>query len=852
MDIYTGVVENRMDPLKLGRCQVRVVGLHTHDKSKLKTEDLPWAYPMQPLNSAAMSGIGHAPVGIVEGTWVVVTFRDKDKQQPIILGSVGGIPQDFGAVDQDNDEMILTKDTGVATGALTDNSGNIVDTGTVTENTLTDTPDYSGARPSRDFSAVTNECTDLIKQYESLKFVSATDKEGQYSVGYGTTVIDGLTVTQNRRIRTEQQASAYLVADVNNNTLPAVKGLIRTLVTQSMIDALVSLANDRGISAVSNSKLIKELNAGRYLNAAARFGDLNKINGSVDAQLTRRRNAEKALFLSDGIPNVTGDLSPVQETETPVDEGKSTGMSDRGAALQLGFRDPKGKYPLYLKEPDTNRLARNESIGKTIVFKKEASRDKGVEIANSTETWEQSKIPYNTKYPYNKVFFSESGHVLEFDDTEYSERIHLYHKSGTFTEIDANGTQVNRIVGDGYEILERNGYVHIYGSQNVTIEGAQKVKVKNTLDLEVDGATTINIYNNATVNVSGSVDMSVKEDFKLKANTISLEASTINMNATTVNESASTMNVNASGTYNETVGTSHYRWNGTKYSYIGDDTYTVAVSGKTDHSCPTTRSGSIACVTANSAATASTTGLVVPVEPKVPQLPTFSELTVLTRGSETAQVYETPEEGNSDIYRAYQLTTGNLPSDEIDTGSQTQIYTAPLNSVDLLPQSCNLIQNMEKFSPSLVLSKHFTLGRLTSGGTRMPVDQFGLTKQEIVCNLKGLAENCLEPIIELYPNMVISSGFRRPGDVPNSSATSQHYLGQAADIVFPGFSRAEVFEVVKEIQQIIPYDQLLLEYSGSTTVWLHITFKYTGNRKTSFTMRDHKRVSNNGTYTLIT
>ena len=94
MQLYTGCVENRMDPLKLGRCQVRVVGVHNHNKSELPTEDLPWAYPMQPLTSAAMSGIGFSPVGPVEGTWVVISFRDEpENQHPIIMGTLGGIPK---------------------------------------------------------------------------------------------------------------------------------------------------------------------------------------------------------------------------------------------------------------------------------------------------------------------------------------------------------------------------------------------------------------------------------------------------------------------------------------------------------------------------------------------------------------------------------------------------------------------------------------------------------------------------------------------------------------------------------------------------------------------------------------
>ena len=69
------------------------------------------------------------------------------------------------------------------------------------------------------------------------------------------------------------------------------------------------------------------------------------------------------------------------------------------------------------------------------------------------------------------------------DDTENSERIHTYHKSGTYEEIDANGTKVTRIIGDKYEILERNGHLYIKGSADVTIDGDHHVKINNALNI---------------------------------------------------------------------------------------------------------------------------------------------------------------------------------------------------------------------------------------------------------------------------------------------------------------------------------------------------------------------------------
>jgi len=87
---WVGVVENRMDDLKSGRCQVRIFGDHTSNKDELPTKDLPWAIPMNPINSATISGKGVSPLGPVEGTWVVGWYLDgPDKQMPMMIGTIG-------------------------------------------------------------------------------------------------------------------------------------------------------------------------------------------------------------------------------------------------------------------------------------------------------------------------------------------------------------------------------------------------------------------------------------------------------------------------------------------------------------------------------------------------------------------------------------------------------------------------------------------------------------------------------------------------------------------------------------------------------------------------------------------
>lgn len=83
---WMGIVENRNDPLKLGRCQVRIFGWHSEEKTLIPTSDLPWAQPVIPLNDTSN-------VKAKEGDCVFGFFMDSnDAQFPVMLGIMPGIP----------------------------------------------------------------------------------------------------------------------------------------------------------------------------------------------------------------------------------------------------------------------------------------------------------------------------------------------------------------------------------------------------------------------------------------------------------------------------------------------------------------------------------------------------------------------------------------------------------------------------------------------------------------------------------------------------------------------------------------------------------------------------------------
>ena len=56
----------------------------------------------------------------------------------------------------------------------------------------------------------------------------------------------------------------------------------------------------------------------------------------------------------------------------------------------------------------------------------------------------EPKTAYNAQYPLNNVYQSAGGHVIEIDDTPASERIHVYHSSGSYIEMGPNGDIISR------------------------------------------------------------------------------------------------------------------------------------------------------------------------------------------------------------------------------------------------------------------------------------------------------------------------------------------------------------------------------------------------------------------------
>lgn len=102
---FFGIVEDRNDPLQIGRVRVRIYGIHTDSKLNIASADLPWAQVLLPTTSAGVSGMG-TQHGLVEGSTVFGFFRDADTcQDPVVVASSAGYPTS-GTKETVTDELI--------------------------------------------------------------------------------------------------------------------------------------------------------------------------------------------------------------------------------------------------------------------------------------------------------------------------------------------------------------------------------------------------------------------------------------------------------------------------------------------------------------------------------------------------------------------------------------------------------------------------------------------------------------------------------------------------------------------------------------------------------------------------
>ena len=219
---------------------------------------------------------------------------------------------------------------------------------------------------------------------------------------------------------------------------------------------------------------------------------------------------------------VMGFFRDATACQEPVVMGTFNGYPTDRPNTSLGFSDPSGVHPIEINEPDTSRLARGDTRSalyqqrlnginsghRQDVAPEDDETGRGLaSYANKTlpwgeGSWQASPLPYNARYPYNRTNQTESGHVIELDDTPDAERILIFHRKDTFIEFHPDGTL----------------QIHVYNKGEVLVD--------RDLNIEAKGSVNIFTHSDTTVYSKSNIDMQAEEDVRIRCKNFRVEAET--------------------------------------------------------------------------------------------------------------------------------------------------------------------------------------------------------------------------------------------------------------------------------------------------------------------------------------
>lgn len=137
----------------------------------------------------------------------------------------------------------------------------------------------------------------LIEQFEGCRLKPYLDSVKIPTIGIGTIRYpNGIKVTMNDPPITKADAYSFLKQHLVQDCAD-VERLVKVAINDNEFAALVSFVYNLGAGAFASSTLLRCLNAGQTKRAADEFLKWDHAGGVVVKGLTRRRQAERALFL---------------------------------------------------------------------------------------------------------------------------------------------------------------------------------------------------------------------------------------------------------------------------------------------------------------------------------------------------------------------------------------------------------------------------------------------------------------------------------------------------------------------------------------------------------------------------
>ena len=133
----------------------------------------------------------------------------------------------------------------------------------------------------------------LIAEFEGFRSTAYQDPAGIWTIGYGH-----IQSVKKGDKTTKEEATQWLEEETKH-FMTGVLEMVNVPLNKNQVAALTSFTYNLGLSALSNSTLLKKLNARDYAAASDEFYRWVHVKGKVLNGLVQRRSREAELFISD-------------------------------------------------------------------------------------------------------------------------------------------------------------------------------------------------------------------------------------------------------------------------------------------------------------------------------------------------------------------------------------------------------------------------------------------------------------------------------------------------------------------------------------------------------------------------
>jgi hypothetical protein len=235
-------------------------------------------------------------------------------------------------------------------------------------------------------------------------------------------------------------------------------------------------------------------------------------------------------YYADGIekqvPIITGQLAKNGETTLDAAGVKTSGFSDQRESKDCSTSTGATCASVGINtSPVANPDKYNDSqIKKT--RKDTQHKISGGKAFNYTEP----EGNYKAKYPFNRASETESGHIIEYDDTPGEERINISHRTGSYVEMLKDGSVVYKATSNKHDVTNGNTYQSTSGSSSTNVSGVTINQHGGNYIMNVSGNVNMTVSGNVTQQVSGSYTGNFGGTYNVTAGTINMKAGTINLN----------------------------------------------------------------------------------------------------------------------------------------------------------------------------------------------------------------------------------------------------------------------------------------------------------------------------------